>query len=43
MVRTPEGKRTLGRSRRRWEESIKNILKRQREWGCGLDLCGVSG
>ena len=32
LVGKPEGKRTLGRSRRRWEDNIKIDL---REVGCG--------
>jgi len=27
LVRKPEGKRPLGRSRRRWEDNIKVVLK----------------
>jgi hypothetical protein len=27
LVRKPEGKRPLGRPRRRWEDNIKEILK----------------
>jgi hypothetical protein len=36
-VGKPEGKRSLGRSRRRWEDGI-----RMRAWlgGCGLDSTG---
>ena len=32
LVRKPEGKRPLGRSRRRWEDNIKLDLQ---EMGCG--------
>jgi len=32
LVRKPEGKRPLGRSRRRWEDNTKMYLK---EVGCG--------
>ena len=32
LVRKPEGKRRLGRSRRRWEDNIKMDLH---EVGCG--------
>jgi len=32
LVGKPEGKRTLGRSRRRWEDNIKMDLQ---EVGCG--------
>ena len=42
MVR-PEGKRPLGRRRRRWEDNIKNDLQ---EMGCGgmdwIDLADVT-
>jgi hypothetical protein len=33
LVGKPEGKRPLGRSRRRWEDNIKADLQ---EVGCGL-------
>ena len=33
----PEGKRPLGRHRRRWEDNIKMDLQ---EVGCGLDRAG---
>ena len=33
LVRKPEGKRPLGRSRRRWEDNIKMDLQ---EVGCGV-------
>jgi len=33
LVRKPEGKRPLGRPRRRWEDNIKLNL---REVGCGV-------
>jgi hypothetical protein len=32
LVRTPEGKRPLGRPRRRWEDNIKMDIQ---EVGCG--------
>ena len=32
LVRNPEGKRPLGRRRRRWEDNIKSDLQ---EVGCG--------
>jgi len=32
LVGKPEGKRPLGRPRRRWEDNIKMDLQ---EWGCG--------
>jgi len=36
LVRKPEGKRPLGRSRRRWEDNIKTDLQ---EVGCrGMNL-----
>ena len=39
----PEGKRPLGRPRRRWEENIKMDLE-EVGWGLGLDWsCGVLG
>jgi hypothetical protein len=34
FVWKPEGKRTLGRPRRRWEENIKMFPQ---ELGCGMD------
>jgi hypothetical protein len=37
LVGKPEGKRSLGRPRRRWEDSIKNDLRMG--W-CGLDSSG---
>jgi hypothetical protein len=33
LVRKPEGKRPLGRPRRRWEDNIKMDLQ---EMGCGV-------
>jgi hypothetical protein len=36
LSRTPEGKRPLGKPRRRWEENIKVDLQ-EVEWGHGLD------
>jgi hypothetical protein len=38
-VGKPEGKRPLGRPRRRWEDGIKWILGRL-DWGLGLDSTG---
>jgi len=35
----PEGKRPLGRPRRRWEDNIKTGLQ-EMEWGHGLDRAG---
>jgi hypothetical protein len=37
LVGKPEGKRPLGRPRRRWEEEGSS---RSRMWGYGLDLAG---
>ena len=34
LVGKPEGKRPLGRPRRRWEDNIKMDLQ-EVEWGCG--------
>jgi hypothetical protein len=40
LVEKPEGKRPLGRSRRRWEDNIKMDL---RQVGCrGMDLIDVA-
>jgi hypothetical protein len=39
LVGKPEGKRPLGRPRRRWEVGIRMDL-REIVWGCGLDLTG---
>ena len=36
LARTPEGKRPLVRSRRRWEDNIKMHIQ-EVEWGRGLD------
>jgi len=35
LIREPDGKRTLGRPRRRWKDNIKMDLK---EVGCGYGL-----
>jgi len=40
LVGKPEGKRPLGRPRRRWENIIKLDLQEVEEWGYGLDRCG---
>jgi hypothetical protein len=40
LVRRPEGRRPLGRSRRRWEDNIKMDLQ-EVGWGNGLDLYGL--
>jgi hypothetical protein len=39
LVGKPEGKRPLGRPRRRWEDGIRMDLKRL-DWGFGLDSTG---
>jgi hypothetical protein len=36
LVVKPDGKRSLGRSRRRWEDNIKMDLQ-EVGWGHGLD------
>jgi hypothetical protein len=33
LVEKPDGKRTMGRHRRRWEDSIKADLQEVRCWG----------
>ena len=35
-----EGKRPLGRPRRRWEDNIKTDLKEVGMWGNGMDRAG---
>ena len=35
LVRKPEGKRPLGRPRRRWEDNVNNVKKSLWEVGCG--------
>jgi hypothetical protein len=37
LVGKPEGKRPLGRPRRRWEDNIKMGLEEVGCWGYGLD------
>ena len=37
LVGKPEGKRPLGRPRRRWEGNMKIALQEVRTWGYGLD------
>jgi hypothetical protein len=37
LVGSPEGRRPLGRPRRRWEDNIKMDLREIGFWGCGLD------
>jgi hypothetical protein len=39
LVGKPEGKRPLGRPRRRWEDRLKMGL-REIGWGCGVDSPG---
>jgi hypothetical protein len=39
LVWKPEGRRPLGRTRRRWEDNIKMDL-REVEWWLGLDRSG---
>jgi hypothetical protein len=36
LVEKPEGKKPLGRPRRRWEDGIRMDL-RDTGWGCGVD------
>jgi len=36
LVEKPEGKRSLGRARRRWDDNIKMDLQ-EVGWGLGLD------
>ena len=40
LVGKPEGKRQLGRPRRRWEDNIKMDLQEVGCGGCGLDRAG---
>ena len=40
LVGKPEGKSTLGRSRRRWEDNVKMDLQGSGMWGCRLDRAG---
>jgi len=40
LVGKPEGKRSLGRPRRRWEDNIKMDLFGNGMWGYGLDGAG---
>ena len=40
LVRKPEGKRPLGRSRFRWEDNNKMHLQGSVMWGRGLDPAG---
>jgi hypothetical protein len=41
LVGRPEGRRPLGRPRRRWEDNIKMYLKEIGFGGCGLDSFGL--
>jgi hypothetical protein len=40
FLKKPEGKRPLGRTRRRWENNIKMDLQEVGFWGYGLDRAG---
>jgi hypothetical protein len=40
LVGNPEGKRPLGRSRRRWEDNIKMDFQEVGMWGYGLYRAG---
>jgi hypothetical protein len=40
LVRKPEGRRPLGRLKRRWEDDIKMDLREVGWWGHGLDRSG---
>jgi hypothetical protein len=40
LVGKPEGKRPLGRPRRRWEDGIRMDLREISLGGCGLDSTG---
>jgi len=40
LVGKPEGKRPLGRPRRRWKDNIKMDLQEVGCWGYGLDGAG---
>ena len=40
LVGKPEGKRPLGRPKRRWEDNIKMDLSGSGMWGFGLDRAG---
>jgi hypothetical protein len=40
LVGKPEGKRPLGRPRRRWEDGIRMDLRKIGLGGCGLDSTG---
>jgi len=40
LVGKPEGKRSLGRPSRKWEDNIKIGLQEVGMWGYGLDRAG---
>ena len=40
LIGKPEGKRSLGRPRRRWEDNIKMDLREVGGWWWGLDGVG---
>jgi hypothetical protein len=40
LVGKPEGKRLLGRPRRRWEDGIRMDLRETGLEGCGVDSLG---
>jgi hypothetical protein len=40
LVGNPEGRRPIGRPRRRWQDNIKMDFQKVRLWGCGLDRAG---
>jgi hypothetical protein len=40
LVGEPEGKRPLGRPRRRWDDGIRMDLRKIGGRGCGLDSTG---
>jgi hypothetical protein len=41
LVGRPEGRKPLGRPRRRWEDNIKmDRFWGNKVWGCGLDSLG---
>jgi hypothetical protein len=40
LVGRPEGKRSLGRPRRRWDDNVKMDLRGTGFAGCGLDSSG---
>ena len=40
LIGKPEGRRPLGRPRRRWEDNIKMDVRKVWMWGYGLDRAG---